>query len=351
MTDSDNAPVTDTLLDRWRSGEFENGADAEAQDKADAMSNGELVDASLIIEAWLTALPEADLSSGGVRVPEKWMLEPAAIYLEMVEDDDTGSNVVVAKFLRDLASSAIEPTQAPQGDGAWGECATEGCNRLATVRFERHGVGSGYCPECYIKVQEVSYRQPTQAPSDGVDERGVRIHPLMACGECGNPVRPEDETVIGDVPMHKACADTWAERNADAIAGKLDPAPAELEVVAFVSPDQLSEHKDPLDPDHMGGDYLPVRKTNAGKFTEALVRLTDALTALRAERERLEGGIEEWEDLAINRGMDRRKMYERAKAAESRVADLADAMNVIANGAVNPSALARAALLEEEGGK
>lgn len=51
------------LLARWREGEFENSADAEAQDKADVMSNGEHVDASLIIEAWLTALPEAALAT------------------------------------------------------------------------------------------------------------------------------------------------------------------------------------------------------------------------------------------------------------------------------------------------
>lgn len=34
-----------------------------------------------------------------------------------------------------------------------GECATEGCNSLATVYFERGGVGSRYCQPCYLKIQ------------------------------------------------------------------------------------------------------------------------------------------------------------------------------------------------------
>lgn len=36
------------------------------------------------------------------------------------------------------------------------ECATEGCGRTATVRFERGGVGSHYCYACYLKVQSLS---------------------------------------------------------------------------------------------------------------------------------------------------------------------------------------------------
>lgn len=36
------------------------------------------------------------------------------------------------------------------------ECATEGCNRPATVRFERGGVGSEYCYPCYLKMQALA---------------------------------------------------------------------------------------------------------------------------------------------------------------------------------------------------
>lgn len=35
-------------------------------------------------------------------------------------------------------------------------CATEGCDRPATVRFERGGVGSEYCYPCYLKVQALA---------------------------------------------------------------------------------------------------------------------------------------------------------------------------------------------------
>lgn len=33
------------------------------------------------------------------------------------------------------------------------ECATEGCAQAATVRFERGGVGSDYCHDCYMCIQ------------------------------------------------------------------------------------------------------------------------------------------------------------------------------------------------------
>lgn len=36
------------------------------------------------------------------------------------------------------------------------ECATEDCNRPATVRFERGGIGSEYCHPCYLKGQALA---------------------------------------------------------------------------------------------------------------------------------------------------------------------------------------------------
>jgi hypothetical protein len=50
------------------------------------------------------------------------------------------------------------------------------------------------------------------------------------------------------------------------------PKPPESEIgpVAWVSQGQLDAHRDPLDPDHAGGDYLPVRVTEDGKFTSPL---------------------------------------------------------------------------------
>ncbi len=52
----------------------------------------------------LEARAEASLAAVRAEMPETWMLEPAAIYLEMVDDDETGSNVIVANFLRVLAA-------------------------------------------------------------------------------------------------------------------------------------------------------------------------------------------------------------------------------------------------------
>lgn len=36
------------------------------------------------------------------------------------------------------------------------ECATEGCAQTATVRFERGGVGSDYCHDCYMRIQALT---------------------------------------------------------------------------------------------------------------------------------------------------------------------------------------------------
>ncbi len=49
--------------------------------------------------------PAQSLAVSDITPPETWMLEPAAIYLEMVDDDETGSNVVVANYLRALSAA------------------------------------------------------------------------------------------------------------------------------------------------------------------------------------------------------------------------------------------------------
>ncbi len=40
------------------------------------------------------------------------------------------------------------------------ECATQGCEALASIYFERHGVGSNYCRDCYMKVQATLEAKP-----------------------------------------------------------------------------------------------------------------------------------------------------------------------------------------------
>jgi hypothetical protein len=44
------------------------------------------------------------------------------------------------------------------------ECATEGCEQTATVRFERGGVGSDYCRDCYMRVQALPAAQEAGKP-------------------------------------------------------------------------------------------------------------------------------------------------------------------------------------------
>lgn len=44
------------------------------------------------------------------------------------------------------------------------ECATEGCEQTATVRFERGGVGSDYCHGCYMRIQTLTAAQEAEKP-------------------------------------------------------------------------------------------------------------------------------------------------------------------------------------------
>ncbi len=73
------------------------------------------------------------------------------------------------------------------------------------------------------------------------------------------------------------CGSTGPERadeDAAILAWNTRPEPAQSlrsqagvgEAVAWVSHGQLEAHEDPLDPDHPGGNYLPVRKTKMGNF-------------------------------------------------------------------------------------
>lgn len=63
----------------------------------------------------------------------------------------------VAKLEADLAfadqqSAKVEALLEPHI--TW-ECASEGCGKPATIRFERGGVGSDYCRACYLRIQAI----------------------------------------------------------------------------------------------------------------------------------------------------------------------------------------------------
>lgn len=44
---------------------------------------------------------------------------------------------------------------AGSGDGWRHTCATEGCDHKATIHFERGGIGSYYCHDCYMRIQSL----------------------------------------------------------------------------------------------------------------------------------------------------------------------------------------------------
>ena len=60
-----------------------------------------------------------------------------------VDRDDAG----------EMARSLLSRLRAGGQKGWRSECATEGCNKPATVHFERGGIGSYYCHECYMRIQ------------------------------------------------------------------------------------------------------------------------------------------------------------------------------------------------------
>jgi hypothetical protein len=57
----------------------------------------------------------------------------------------SGSDTQPAIPLKDEVERVLEGWQT--------ECATEGCNKQATVHFERGGIGSYYCHDCYMRIQ------------------------------------------------------------------------------------------------------------------------------------------------------------------------------------------------------
>jgi hypothetical protein len=64
------------------------------------------------------------------------------------------------------------------------KCATEGCGNTASVHFERHGIGSNYCHDCYMKVQAVASRfQSTPTPASG-EQMEVVAHAYVIDGDC-----------------------------------------------------------------------------------------------------------------------------------------------------------------------
>lgn len=87
--------------------------------------------------------------------PTRWDVAPGQHVrfcnaIECLEADvDQASTILDEADTRAALAHTGKPTVKPQ------ECATEGCDHSATVYFERGGVGSHYCHNCYMRVQAI----------------------------------------------------------------------------------------------------------------------------------------------------------------------------------------------------
>lgn len=77
---------------------------------------------------------------------------------------DVLQQIVSDKYVEKLGSLKLRAQRAiARATGAY-ECATEGCAKTATVRFERGGVGSDYCYGCYMRIQALTAAQEAGKP-------------------------------------------------------------------------------------------------------------------------------------------------------------------------------------------
>lgn len=85
-----------------------------------------------------------------------------------IEHGTVNSRTYNAIKALDLAEvkSALAALSSMEAGAVKRECATDACGKPATVHFERGGVGSDYCHECYMKVQALP-ATPEQGGENG----------------------------------------------------------------------------------------------------------------------------------------------------------------------------------------
>jgi len=112
-----------------------------------------------------------------------------------------------------------------------------------------------HCPACGM--------QHVDAPDERTPGWVNEPHRSHLCHDCGHVWRPSD------VPTNGVAAVKTKGKADSPVAQAPNAQQAEAqEPVLFVSPEQLSAHKD-IDEGEFGS-YLPARKTAAGKFTQPL---------------------------------------------------------------------------------
>lgn len=96
---------------------------------------------------------------------DAWKLVPVEPTEAMLDEADRAHplpfHYVTNIYRAMLASAPASPAIGIQAV----TCATEGCEQPATCRFERKGVGSVYCGECFGRIIEAVDRASDTAPS------------------------------------------------------------------------------------------------------------------------------------------------------------------------------------------
>ena len=118
-----------------------------------------------------------DLCRGGpIREPKtsaRFHYDMAVAYLAATTSEPDNEALQIDLAIRN-AGLMLDPV--PDGGGKWHyklvplaatsepvaatHCVTEGCEHMATVHFERGGVGSWFCQPCYLKVQALRTTPP-----------------------------------------------------------------------------------------------------------------------------------------------------------------------------------------------
>lgn len=90
------------------------------------------------------------------------------------------------------------------------ECATEDCARQATVRFERGGIGSDYCHDCYMRIQHLTAPERDEA-LDKLQDASMAGAAVHAVREMLNEIGVPQAAFIDD---HVRNGLVWARRKA-----------------------------------------------------------------------------------------------------------------------------------------
>lgn len=164
---------------------------------------------------WAAGEGQCPNEDQGVRAPDEFLFD----YSNATDEEDWETLADrLPQILADRASRALPSTAlAARPQERWTEALrpfaeymTEGmdCDYDGNLLPDSDGVG-------WVYLTQGDFRRA---------KRAFASADFLPCTECGNRIHPDDETIIGEAPMHKTpCAVAWLERNADDIAGLVAP--------------------------------------------------------------------------------------------------------------------------------